>query len=608
MTTAETPGKGGEFLIEETRAAEIFTPEDFSEEQRQLADTIEHFVAREVLPNAERIENHDFALVVSLLKRAGELGLLMIDVPEEYGGLELDKATSALVAEKIFSSSYSGFAGAFGIQAGLGTIPLVYYGTKEQKEKYLGRIITGDLITAYCLTEPDSGSDALGAKTSAVLSTDGRDYVLNGTKQFITNGGIAGLYTVFAKVDREHFTAFLVERSFPGVTAGPEEKKLGIRGTSTTAVILEDARVPVENVLGEVGKGHKIAFNILNIGRFKLGAVVTGIAKVAFAEGARYANARRQFGVPIATFGAIREKIADGVADIFRAESIVYRVAGLLDRRLALIEKGTPNYYGAYQKGIEEYSVECAIAKVYCSEAFGRIADEALQIHGGYGYIQEYPVERFYRDARINRIFEGTNEINRLLISGTLLKRAMKGEIDLMPGVMKAAETLKAGIPANPEGTGPFATEHALLANLKSVFLTVAGSAVRKHMEKLRDEQEILMALADAVIEIFALECAVLRAQKVIAGSAGNRGEALAAAVKVCACQGAAAVSRAASRAASYIETGKRLMGMVERIETFCRYDASGLLAAKRALAAAALEAERYTFWGVTPHNPSSHI
>ena len=568
MTTAERSMKGGEFLIEEASGAEIFTPEDFSEEQRQLGGTAERFLAREVLPNAERIENHDFPLVVSLLKRAGELGFLMIDVPEEYGGLELDKATSALVAEKI--SGYSGFICAFGIQTGLGTIPLIYYGTKQQKEKYLGRIITGDLITAYCLTEPDAGSDALGAKTSAVLSADGRDYVLNGTKQFITNGGITGLYTVFAKVDREHFTAFLLERSFPGVTVGPEEKKLGIRGSSTTAVILEDARVPAENVLGEVGKGYKIAFNILNIGRFKLGAVVTGAAKVAFAEGARYANARRQFGVPIATFGAIREKIADGVADIFRAESIVYRVAGLLDRRLASIEKGTPNYYGTYQKGIEEYAVECAIAKVSCSEAFGRIADEALQIHGGYGYIQEYPVERFYRDARINRIFEGTNEINRLLISGTLLKRAMKGEIDLMAGVMKATEAVEAGAPVAPEGIGPFAAERALLANLKSVFLAVSGSAVRKHMEKLRDEQEILMALADAAIEIFALECAVLRAGKAATISPGSRAETMAAAVKVCACHGAAVVRQAAVRAAAYTEESERLPSLLGEIESFC--------------------------------------
>jgi alkylation response protein AidB-like acyl-CoA dehydrogenase len=475
-------------------------------------------------------------------------------------------------------------------------LPLVYYGTEAQKEKYLGRILTGDLITAYCLTEPDSGSDALGAKTSAVLSPDGREYVLNGTKQFITNGGIAGLYTVFAKVDREHFTAFLVERSFPGVTAGPEEKKLGIRGSSTTQVVLEDARVPVGNVLGEVGKGHKIAFNILNMGRFKLGACVTGTAKAAFAEGARYANARRQFGVPIAAFGAIREKIADGVADIFRTESIVYRVAGLLDRRLAAIEKNTPNYYGAYRKGIEEYAVECAIAKIYGSEAFGRIADEALQVHGGYGYIQEYPVERHYRDARINRIWEGTNEINRLLISGTLLKRAMKGEIDLMPGAMKAAETLKGGVPAAPEGTAAFAVERALLANLKTVFLAAAGSAVRRHMEKLRDEQEILMALADAAIEIFALESAVLRAGKADAASPGSRADRMAAAVKVCACQGAAGVSRAAARAAAYTEEGKRLSGLLENIERFCRYDPSGLLQAKRSLAAAALEAERYVF------------
>lgn len=596
MTTADRTIKGGEFLIAETRASEVFTPEDFSEEQRQLASTIEHFLAREVLPCGERIENHDFALVASLLKRAGELGFLMVDVPEEHGGLELDKATSALVAEKIFHSSYSGFSGAFGMQTGLGTIPLIYYGTKAQKEKYLGRIITGELITAYCLTEPDAGSDALGAKTSAVLSPDGRHYVLNGTKQFITNGGIAGLFTVFAKVDREHFTAFLVEKSFPGVTVGPEEKKLGIRGTSTTAVILEDALVPVENVLGEVGKGHKIAFNILNIGRFKLGAVVTGVAKVALAEGARYANARKQFGVPIACFGAIREKIADSVADLFRAESIVYRVAGLLDRRLETIEKGNPDYYRAYQKGIEEYSVECAIAKVYCSEALSRIADEALQIHGGYGFIEEYPVERIYRDTRINRIFEGTNEINRLLVSGTLLERAMKGEIDLMSGVMKAAEMLKGGVPSAPEGTGPFAAEHALLANLKSVFLAVAGSAVRKHMQKLRDEQEILMALADAAIDIFALESVVLRAEKTAMACKESRAETMNAAVKACARQAAAAVSESTERAASYIEEGKRLAGLVERIGTFCRYDATGLLAAKRSLAAAAFEAERYIF------------
>ena len=594
MTIAEQPTKGGEFFIAEPRAGEIFTPEDFSEEQRQLADTIEQFLAREVLPNVERIEKHDFALLASLLKRAGELGLLMIDIPEEYGGLELDKATSALVTEK--TSSYAGFGCTFNVTTGIGMLPLLYYGTRAQKDRYLGMMATGDRIAAYCLTEPDSGSDALGAKTSAVLSPDGREYVLNGTKQFISNGGIADLYTVFAKVDREHFTAFLVERSFPGVTAGPEEKKLGGRGSSTTPVILEDARVPVENVLGEVGKGHKIAFNILNIGRFKLCAGATGAAKAAFAEGAKYANARRQFGVPIASFGAIREKIADGAADIFRAESIVYRVAGLLDRRLAPIEQGRPDDYSAYLKGIEEYAVECAIAKVCGSEMYCRIADEALQIHGGYGYVQEYPVERHYRDARINPIWEGTNEINRLLISGTLLKRAMKGEIALMPGVMKSAETLKTGVPAVPEGTGPFAAEQALLANLKTVFLAVAGTAVRKHMDKLRDEQEILLALADAAIGIFALESVVLRAGKAAAASTGSRAKAMGAAVKVCAWQGAAATHQAAARAAVYTEEGRRLAGLLERIERFCRYDASGLLAAKRSLAAAAFEAERYIF------------
>ncbi len=594
MTVAGAIPKGGEYLISEASAKDVFTPEDFTDEQRQLGETVRQFMAAEVLPNVDRLEGHDFALMVRLLKRAGELGLLMIEAPEEYGGLALDKATSMVASEAI--SLYGGFATAYSAHTGIGTLPLVYYGTAVQKEKYLGKIITGEWIAAYCLTEPNSGSDALGAKTSAVLSEDGTHYVLNGTKQFITNGGFADLYTVFAKVDRERFTAFLVERTFPGVSPGPEEKKLGIRGSSTTPLVLEDAKVPVENVLGEIGKGHKIAFNILNLGRLKLGANVVGGAKGAFAEGVKYANVRRQFGVPIGSFGAIREKIADAAARIFAAESLVYRLAGMIDARLATVEKGRPDYYEACQQGIEEYAMECAAAKVFCSETLDRVVDEVLQIHGGYGFVQEYPVERWYRDSRINRIFEGTNEINRILIPGVLLKRALKGEIQLLPEVMKAVEAMKSPVIEETDPADPFAAEKALLRNLKTVFLVVAGAAVQKHAEKIRDEQEVLMAVADVAIGIFAIESAVLRAGK-IAGTAGDARRALvAAAVRTFTFGAAETAASAARKAAFLVEDGKRLARILEGIARLSRYDAAGLLSAKRLLAGASLEAEKYIF------------
>ena len=594
MTVTGAIPKGGEYLISQASAEDVFTPEDFTDEQRQLGETVRQFMEGEVLPNVDKLEDHDFALMVRLLKRAGELGLLMIEAPEEYGGLALDKATSMVASEAI--SLYGGFATAYSAHTGIGTLPLVYYGTAAQKEKYLGKIVSGEWIAAYCLTEPNSGSDALGAKTSAVLSEDGTHYILNGTKQFITNGGFADLYTVFAKVDRERFTAFLVERTFPGVSPGPEEKKLGIKGSSTTPLILEDAKVPVENVLGEIGKGHKIAFNILNLGRLKLGANVVGGAKGAFAEGVKYANVRRQFGVPIGTFGAIREKIADAVARIFAAESLVYRLAGLIDARLATVDKGRPDYYEACQQGIEEYAMECAAAKVFCSETLDRVVDEVLQIHGGYGFIQEYPVERWYRDSRINRIFEGTNEINRILIPGVLLKRALKGEIQLLPEVMKAVEAMKSPVIEETDPADPFAAEKALLRNLKTVFLVVAGAAVQKHAEKIRDEQEILMALADIAIDIFAIESAVLRAGK-IAGTAGDARRALvAAAVKTFTFGASEAAASAARKAAFLVEDGKRLARILEGIGRLAKYDASGLLAAKRLLAGASLESEKYVF------------
>ncbi|MBC7195734.1 MAG: acyl-CoA dehydrogenase family protein, partial [Deferribacterales bacterium] len=428
--------KGAEYLLTEVSKDDVFTPEDFSDEQKQIAETTEEFVTNEVMPDIEAIDQQDFDKVVAHMKKSGELGLLMIDAPEEYGGLELDKATSMLVAEKIAPSG--SFSVAYAAHTGIGTLPLVYYGTKEQKDKYLEKIITGEWIAAYCLTEPGSGSDALGAKATATLSEDGKYYILNGTKQFITNAGFADLFTVFAKIDKEHFTAFLVERTFEGLELGPEEKKMGIKGSSTRQVILNNCKVPVENVLGEIGKGHKIAFNVLNVGRFKLGAAVNGAAKYALSEGIKYANERKQFNLPISKFGAIKEKIADMTAYVYASESLIYRLAGLLDDKLATIDKNIDNYYEEYQKGIEEYAIECSISKVFCSDVLAKVVDEVVQIFGGYGFIQEYPAERFYRDERINRIFEGTNEVNRLLIPGMMLRRAMKGELPFQKEAMKA--------------------------------------------------------------------------------------------------------------------------------------------------------------------------
>jgi len=586
--------KGAEYLISEMSCKDLFTPEDFSDEQRQIGDTTEQFVLNEVLPHREAIEHHDLPLTVELMKKCGELGLLMIDAPEEYGGLELDKATSMLAAEKLAQAG--SFSVTYSAHTGIGTLPLVYYGTGAQKEQYLGKIISGEWIAAYCLTEPGSGSDALGATATATLSADGRHYVLNGTKQFITNGGIAQLYTVFAKIDKQHFTAFLVERTTEGLTVGPEENKMGVRGSSTTQIILEDAKVPVENLLGEIGKGHKIAFNVLNVGRFKLGAGATGAAKRAITEAVRYANDRKAFGVPIGTFGAIQEKIADMSAAVFASESVVYRLAGLIDDRLATIPKDTPDYYDAYQQGIEEYSVECAIAKVFCSETLADTVDAVVQIHGGYGFIQEYAAEGYYRDERINRIWEGTNEINRLLIPGIILKRAMKGEIPLQKEAMKAFEALMSPGFDELDDSVPFAAEKMLLANLKQAFLVLAGTGVQKFMAAIKDEQEILLAVADVAINIFAIESVVLRAEKILPGlSVGKRGS-IEAAVKVFTFNGCEKTASAARRAAYYIEEGDNLTMLLAGVRRFTKYDASGLLKAKRQLATASLEAEKYVF------------
>ena len=578
---AENIAKGGEYLIAETACTDVFTPEDFTDEQRSMAETTEQFVINEIMPHQDEIEHQNFDIVVEKMQKCGELGLLMMDAPEEYGGLELDKASTMLVAEKI---SYAGsFSVAFSAHTGIGTLPLIYYGTKEQKEKYLNKIISGEWCAAYCLTEPGSGSDALGAQATAVLSPDGKHYTLNGTKQFITNGGFANLFTIFAKIDKEHFTAFLVEKDFPGLVVGPEEKKLGIKGSSTTQIILDNCQVPAENLLGEIGKGHKIAFNVLNVGRFKLGAGVTGAAKMALGVGIKYANERTQFKRKISSFGAIAEKIADLSADIFASESVVYRLAGLLDRKLETIDKGIDNYYEEYLKGIEEYASECGIAKVFCSEVLARTVDEVVQIHGGYGFVSDYPAERFYRDERINRIFEGTNEINRLLIPGMILRKAMKGELPLQSHAMKAFESLMTPSFEEIDEDVLFAREKVLIKNLKTLFLILSGIGVQKFMDKIADEQEILIAAADMAIQIFAKATA-------------RKQELLKAAVKVFAFAATEEVGTAAKKGAFYIEEGDTLTMVLSGIRRFAKYDATGLLTAKRTLAKAACEDEKYLF------------
>ncbi len=586
--------KGCEYLVAETPCEAVFTPEDFSDEQRAIAATTTQFVENEIFPHIEEIEEQNFDLVVAGMKKCGELGLLMIDAPEEYGGLELDKATSMLVGEKIAPAG--SFSVAYAAHTGIGTLPLVYYGTKAQKDQYLEKIITGQWLAAYCLTEPGSGSDALGAQASAVLSADGSHYLLNGTKQFITNGSFADLFIIFAKIDKEHFTCFLVEKTFAGLVVGVEEKKMGIKGSSTTQIILDNCKVPAENVLGEIGKGHKIAFNVLNVGRFKLGACVAGASKYALREGLKYANERKQFGKTIGSFGAIQEKIADLTADIFASESLVYRLAGLLDDKLATIEKGSDDYYVQYQKGIEDYSAECAISKVFCSDVLARVVDEVVQIHGGYGFVSEYPAERFYRDERINRIFEGTNEINRLLTTGMILRKAMKGELPLQAEAMKAFEALMTPSFEELDEEIPFIAEKTLLKNLKTLFLILAGTGVQKHLQQLQEEQEILLAAADIAIQIFAIESAVLRAEKILPELSAAKQEQLKATVKVFTFNATEEAGSAAKKAAYYLEEGDGLMMLLSGVRRFTKYDASGLLTAKRTVASAALDAEKYLF------------
>jgi alkylation response protein AidB-like acyl-CoA dehydrogenase len=505
--------KGGAFLIESISPQEIFTPEEFTEEQRLIAKAATEFVVGEVQPQMDDIEAQKEGLLPSLLKKAGELGLLSGDIEEEYGGQGLDKVSVLLMMEKMTQGGGS-FMAAYGVQTGIGSLPIVFFGDKDQKKRYLPQIATGEMIIAYALTEPEAGSDALNAKTVATLSPDGKYYILNGQKQFITNAGFADAFITYAKVDGNKFTSFIVEKKFEGVSVDEEENKMGMKGSSTRSVIFTDAKVPVENVLGEVGKGHIVAFNTLNIGRFKLGAGGMGATKVALQDAVTYAKQRVQFGKPIAEFGLIKHKIAEMAIRAFALESMVYRTAALVDRILQRIDHHAEDVGIQMAKGIEEYAIEDSINKVYASEIMDYVVDEALQIHGGYGYIHDYDIERGYRDSRINRIWEGTNEINRLLIMDMLTKRAMKNRLPVLVAAQKVASELLTLRPKIESDDGKLTLQKEMVEMSKKIALLVAGAAVQKYMMKLADEQEILASISDIVIEVFAMESALLRAMK----------------------------------------------------------------------------------------------
>ncbi|MBQ4901006.1 acyl-CoA dehydrogenase family protein [Paenibacillus sp. Marseille-P2973] len=582
---------GGSFVIEDVDYRGIVTPEDFTEEQRMIAETTEQFVEGEVASRDEEVEKLDYKLTVELLNKAGELGLLGADVPEAYGGMGLDKVSTTLINEKLTKAS--SFALSFGAHVGIGTLPIVYFGTEAQKQKYLPLLATGEKIAAYCLTEPSSGSDALGAKTTAKLSEDGSHYVLNGTKQFITNAGFADIFIVYAKVDGKDFSTFIVEREMDGVSIGPEEKKMGIKGSSTCPLILEDVKVPVENLLWEVGKGHLIAFNILNIGRFKLAAGCVGAAKDAIELSSAYANERSQFGRKISSFPLIGKKLAEMNIRTFVLESMVYRTAGLFDISLAEVDHGSADVGYQSAKAIAEYQLECSINKVFGSEALDFVADEGVQIHGGYGFIQEYPIERIYRDSRINRIFEGTNEINRLLIPGTLVKRAMKGELPLMQKAMKLQAELMEPMPTQ-EFEGTLEPETHLLAMAKKIFLMTGAQAVQKYQLKLEQEQEILSHLADIMISIFAMESALSRTKKCIDRS-GEDKAGLAIAMTVAFVQEQfGRIEAWAKEVLAAMESGDVLRTQLSVLKKLTKRSAVNTLELKRQIASKVIEAEKY--------------
>lgn len=589
--TTENLVKGGAFLIEDIEADRVFTPEDFTEEHKMIGKTTEEFVVNDVLPHLEDIENHQFEKSVKLLKQAGELGLLGADVPEEYGGLGLDKISSAVITEKI--SRGGSFSLSFGAHVGIGSLPIVLFGNEEQKHKYLPDLASGEKLAAYALTEPGSGSDALGAKTTAKLNAEGTHYVLNGEKQWITNSGFADVFVVYAKVDGEHFSAFIVEKGYSGVSTGPEEKKMGIKGSSTRTLILEDALVPKENLLGELGKGHVIAFNILNIGRYKLAVGTIGGSKRLVDIAVQYANQRQQFKTPISRFSLIQEKLANMATKTYAMESSVYRTVGLYEDRQGRLTDEEVKDGKSMPAAIAEYAIECSLNKVFGSETLDYVVDEAVQIHGGYGFMAEYEVERVYRDSRINRIFEGTNEINRLLVPGTYLRKALKGELPLFQKAQALQEELMMLMPEEV-GDGVLEQEKYLVKNAKKIALLAMGLAAQKYGKSLDKEQEILSNIADIVSNVYAMESAVLRTEKAInkTGLEKNNQKLLYTQVY---CQEAFnEIEAHAKETLIAVETGDTLRMMLSSLRKFTRHTPINVIAKKREIAAAIVEADRF--------------
>jgi alkylation response protein AidB-like acyl-CoA dehydrogenase len=586
---------GGEFLITDVAPEDVFTPEDFTDEHKMIYETGSDFIAKEVEPLIDKLEEKDHNLVHELLEKAGELGLLGTDIQEENGGLGLDKVSTTIVAEVM------GPAGSFSVvysaHTGIGTLPIVYFGNEEQKAKYLPKLASGEWCGAYCLTEAGSGSDALNARTKAVLSDDGKYYILNGEKMFITNAGWASSFIVYAKVNGEDFTGFIVEKDFPGVSTGKEETKMGVHGSSTRPVVLEDARVPVENVLFEVGQGHKIAFNILNIGRWKLGASCVGGCKRCLTDAVKYANGRIQFKVPISSFGMIKTKLTDMAVRTYMSESMMYRLAGMFDDKLALLDAEAKKSGTENAKAIEEYAAECSITKVYGSEALDFCVDEYVQILGGYGFCAEYPAERYYRDSRINRIWEGTNEINRMLVPGTMMKRAMQGRLNLLQAAQAVAGDLMTYSPLSVElPDTPLALQEHIIKMSKKLALMVAGVAAQKFGANLAKEQEVLAKIADIVIEMFAMESGLLRTLKIISRDGEEKAKYQIAAVKVYVDEMIPRIESWAKQIISYVEEGDMLRTQLAGVKKLARYQPIDAVTLKRQIADRIIDLESYPF------------
>lgn len=587
--------KGGGFLIEDSTADQTFIPEILNEEQVMIRDMVQDFINTEILPNANRIDKQEEGLAVELLNKAAELGLLGSHMPEAYGGLQLDTNTNTLICDAFGPAG--AFTVSFAAHTGIGMLPILYFGNEAQKEQYLPRLINGELKAAYCLTEPSSGSDALAAKTRADLSTDGSHYVLNGQKMWISNAGFADLFIVFAQIDGDKFTGFIVERGSEGLTLGAEEDKLGIKGSSTRQVYFENVKVPTENVLGEIGKGHLIAFNALNIGRFKLCALCLGGSKRSAATAVQYANERIQFKQPISNFGAIQYKLAEQAIRIFAAESALYRVSNMMQQKnKSLMESGVP-FAEAKLKAAEEYAIECALLKVAGSEVLDYVVDETVQVHGGMGYSEEGTAARAYRDARINRIYEGTNEINRLLSVDMLLRRAMKGELDIA-GPAWAVQKELASMPSFDQPEGRYGNEHKAVQDFKKATLMVAGAAVKMQMDgqlNLKEEQEIIMNVSDMLLDVLLAESTLLRVER-LAETGSDKQELYDHLLRVFLTDATARLHKNATDALVSFAEGDLLRTMLMGLKRFTKYTPTNVKQARRAIAGAMIEANDYVF------------